>query len=78
MGSSLEVRLRGTLEEHVPGVAVAVVETDGIRDAVGVGMADIARDAGLAGDGVPVVLDDEDRDRNGRDATHGARRPRSG
>jgi CubicO group peptidase (beta-lactamase class C family) len=44
MGTSLEVRIRGTLGDHVPGIAVAVVDPDGIRDAVGVGMADIASD----------------------------------
>ena len=42
METSLEVRLRSTVEGHVPGIAVAVVDANGIRDAVGVGMADLA------------------------------------
>jgi CubicO group peptidase (beta-lactamase class C family) len=41
-GTSLETRLRNTVEGHVPGIAVAVVDADGIRAAVGVGMADLA------------------------------------
>ncbi len=41
-GTSLEIRLRNTVKGHVPGIAVAVVDADGIRDAVGVGMADLA------------------------------------
>jgi len=40
--TSLEIRLRDTVQGHVPGIAVAVVDADGIRDAVGVGMADLA------------------------------------
>ena len=42
METSLEVRLRSTVEGHVPGIAVAVVDANGIRDAAGVGMADLA------------------------------------
>ncbi|HEY6568445.1 MAG TPA: serine hydrolase domain-containing protein [Actinomycetota bacterium] len=41
-GASLESRLRDTVEGHVPGIAVAVVDADGIRDAAAVGMADLA------------------------------------
>ncbi len=44
MGTSLEVRIHGALGDHVPGIAVAVVDPEGIRDAAGVGMADIASD----------------------------------
>ena len=44
MGTSLEVRVRRTLEDQVPGIAIAVVDADGILDAAGVGMADIASD----------------------------------
>ncbi len=40
--SNLEIRLHDTVGGHVPGIAVAVVDADGIRDAIGVGMADLA------------------------------------
>ena len=40
-GSSLDNRLRDAVGDHVPGIAVAVVDAEGIREAVGVGMADI-------------------------------------
>ena len=40
-GSSLDNRLRDAVGDHVPGIAVAVVDAEGIREAVGVGLADI-------------------------------------
>ena len=40
--SDLEARLRGTVDGRVPGVAVAVVDADGVRESAAVGMADLA------------------------------------
>jgi len=41
-GTRLEAQLHSTIDGHVPGIAVAVVDADGIREAAGVGMADLA------------------------------------
>ena len=41
--SSLTGTLRDTAGNEAPGIAVAIVDADGIRDAVGIGMADIAK-----------------------------------
>jgi len=38
----LEARLISTIDGHVPGIAVAVVDADGVRDTIGLGMADLA------------------------------------
>ena len=40
-GTNLQHRLRETVGTSVPGIAVAVVDPDGIRDAVAVGMANL-------------------------------------
>ena len=40
-GTNLQHRLRETVGTSVPGIAVAVVDADGVRDAVAVGMADL-------------------------------------
>ncbi len=42
MGSAEQVR--EVVGHHVPGIAVAIVDADGIRDAVGIGMADLGED----------------------------------
>jgi CubicO group peptidase (beta-lactamase class C family) len=42
MVRDLEARLRSTIDGHVPGVAVAVVDAGGVRATAGVGMADLA------------------------------------
>lgn len=38
----LEARVRQSVDGHVPGIAVAVVDAEGVREMVGVGMADLA------------------------------------
>ena len=40
-GTNLQHRLRETVGTSVPGIAVAVVDPDGVREAVAVGMADL-------------------------------------
>ena len=40
-GTNLQHQLRETVGTSVPGIAVAVVDADGVRDAVAVGMADL-------------------------------------
>ena len=40
--TSFEDRLRDTVTDSVPGIAVSIVDADGVRDAVGSGMADLA------------------------------------
>ena len=40
-GTNLQHRLRETVGTSVPGIVVAVVDPDGVREAVAVGMADL-------------------------------------
>jgi hypothetical protein len=73
MVRDLEARLRSTIDGHVPGVAVAVVDAGGVRATAGVGMADLAGGRPASPEMVCMVLDDEDRDGDGRHATRGTR-----
>jgi hypothetical protein len=57
--------------QHVPGAAIAIAGPEGLREAAAAGMPTGRGCAGVAGHGLPVGFDDEDRDRYVGDAARG-------
>jgi hypothetical protein len=54
--------LRAIIGDQVPGIAIAIIGPEGIREMASAGFADLATSVVVSpGDGVPLVLDDEDR-----------------